>query len=157
MRRKDRNVDSVEEKERILAEALHMTLAMQDDTSAGAPYQVPLNHVYLDGNIYFHCAAAGKKLDCIRANPNVSVSAISMGRLVVPENAKACDIGMAFESVHATGVATVLEQGDEHRRALEALVRRYGGDPSTMSPAAMKVTTLVRIAIGVMTAKRANM
>lgn len=157
MRRKDRNVDSVEEKERIFTEALHMTLAVQDANPAGAPYQVPLNHVYLDGNIYFHCAAAGKKLDCIRTNPNVSVSAISVGRLVVPENAKACDIGMAFESVHATGVATILEQGDEHRRALEALVQRYGGDPSTMSPAAVKVTTLVRISVVSMSAKRANM
>ena len=39
----------------------------------GYPYAVPLNYVYQDGKLYFHCAKQGQKLDAIRQNPKVSV------------------------------------------------------------------------------------
>ena len=35
------------------------------------PYVVPLNYAYVDGRILFHCGLTGKKLDHIRANPQV--------------------------------------------------------------------------------------
>ena len=37
----------------------------------GQPYGVPLNYVYEDGKIYFHCAAEGRKLDNIAVNSRV--------------------------------------------------------------------------------------
>lgn len=40
----------------------------------GKPYVVPICFVFADGRIYFHCAQAGKKLDNIRANPQVCFS-----------------------------------------------------------------------------------
>ena len=33
----------------------------------GYPYTVPMNFVYDDGRVYFHCAKEGHKLDAIRA------------------------------------------------------------------------------------------
>ena len=33
----------------------------------GYPYAVPINFVYEDGRIYFHCAKEGHKLDAVRA------------------------------------------------------------------------------------------
>ena len=33
----------------------------------GYPYAVPMNFVYDDGKVYFHCAKEGHKLDAIRA------------------------------------------------------------------------------------------
>lgn len=38
----------------------------------GYPYGVPLNYVYLNNNIYFHCALEGQKLDNIKACDKVS-------------------------------------------------------------------------------------
>lgn len=38
----------------------------------GMPYGVPLNYVYKENKIYFHCAADGHKLDNIKKNPKVS-------------------------------------------------------------------------------------
>lgn len=32
----------------------------------GYPYSVPINFVYADGKLYFHCAKEGHKLDAIR-------------------------------------------------------------------------------------------
>ena len=43
----------------------------------GYPYGLPVNFVYLDGRIYFHCAKEGHKLDAIRANDKVSFTILS--------------------------------------------------------------------------------
>ncbi|NLB53024.1 MAG: hypothetical protein GX808_08820 [Syntrophomonadaceae bacterium] len=37
----------------------------------GYAYGVPLNYVYFDNSIYFHCAAEGRKLDDIKKNDKV--------------------------------------------------------------------------------------
>ena len=38
----------------------------------GYPYAVPVNYAYINGNIYFHCAREGHKLDNISFNNKVS-------------------------------------------------------------------------------------
>lgn len=44
----------------------------------GSPYGLPLSLVRGgDNTFYFHCAAEGEKLDCLRSNPTVSLSAVS--------------------------------------------------------------------------------
>lgn len=44
----------------------------------GTPYGVPLSLVRKDERtFYFHCAGEGEKLDCLRTNPLVSLSAVS--------------------------------------------------------------------------------
>lgn len=44
----------------------------------GTPYGVPLSMARRDARtFYFHCAPEGEKLDCIRANPIVALSAVS--------------------------------------------------------------------------------
>ena len=58
--------ESREEMERILREENLGYLGLSLD---GMPYVVPLNYVYVEGKIVFHCALAGKKLDYLKANP----------------------------------------------------------------------------------------
>lgn len=44
----------------------------------GTPYGVPLSMARRDDRtFYFHCAPEGEKLDCIRINPIVALSAVS--------------------------------------------------------------------------------
>ena len=44
----------------------------------GEPYVVPLNFAYVEGNLLFHCALEGKKLDVLAANPKVYTAAITI-------------------------------------------------------------------------------
>ena len=37
----------------------------------GYPYGVPVNYVYDDVKIYFHCAKSGHKLDAVRASRKI--------------------------------------------------------------------------------------
>lgn len=44
----------------------------------GTPYGLPLSLVRKDERtFYFHCADEGEKIDCLKANPVVSLSAVS--------------------------------------------------------------------------------
>ena len=50
---------------RILGNAYRGFLSVNGD--GGYPYSVPINFVFEDGKLYFHCAKEGHKLDAIRA------------------------------------------------------------------------------------------
>ena len=49
----------------ILARAYRGTLSVIGD--GGYPYALPINYVYADGHIWFHCALEGHKMDAVRA------------------------------------------------------------------------------------------
>jgi len=40
----------------------------------GLPYILPFNFAYEEGYIYLHSAMTGKKMDVLKANPNVCVA-----------------------------------------------------------------------------------
>ena len=43
----------------------------------GYPYGLPINYIFHDEKIYFHCAREGHKLDAIRANGKVCFTVLS--------------------------------------------------------------------------------
>ena len=43
----------------------------------GYPYGLPINFIYQDGKVYFHCAKEGHKLDAIRARDKVCFTILS--------------------------------------------------------------------------------
>ncbi|MDD4842831.1 MAG: pyridoxamine 5'-phosphate oxidase family protein [Anaerotignum sp.] len=45
----------------------------------GYPYALPMNYIYLNGKIYFHCAKAGHKLDALASNDKVSFCVMDEG------------------------------------------------------------------------------
>lgn len=45
----------------------------------GYPYALPMNHIYLDGKLYFHCSKQGHKIDALEANPKVSFCVMDKG------------------------------------------------------------------------------
>lgn len=61
-------IESREEIEGILKQETIGYLGLAKD---GMPSVVPLNYGYIEGKIIFHSALTGKKLDYIRANPQV--------------------------------------------------------------------------------------
>ncbi len=66
-----------DECEIILKTARRGVLAVQGDD--GYPYAIPLNYVYGDGRIYFHCATTGHKLDAIAACDKCSFCVMDEG------------------------------------------------------------------------------
>ena len=56
----------------VLKTAPFATLAMADD--GGRPYCVPVNTVWHDGVLYFHCAGVGEKWEILKNDPCVCLT-----------------------------------------------------------------------------------
>lgn len=52
-------------------------LALHGDE--GYPYAIPMNHIYIDGKLYFHCAKAGHKIDAVNRDNKVSFCVMDKG------------------------------------------------------------------------------
>ncbi len=87
-------------------------------SSGNEPYGMPLNYCLINGNIYFHCAHEGKKLDNISNNSNVSFCVVGETE-IQPE-----DFSAKFESCIVKGTAVEVID-DEKQMALEGLVKKY--------------------------------
>ena len=66
---------TVDECNEILTKAEYGTLATSG--TDGYPYAVPLNYIFHNGNIYFHCATVGHKLDNIDNCSHVSFNVVT--------------------------------------------------------------------------------
>lgn len=90
----------------------------------GTPYGLPLSLVRKGPDtFYFHCAAEGEKLDCIRANPIVSLSAVRKCTPVFEEEKQ--NYTMHYISAVAVGRAEEIDDPSEKTEALRLLCRRF--------------------------------
>lgn len=101
----------------ILNKAMRGTLAVLGDDDY--PYTVPLNFVYDDGHIYFHCAKEGHKLSAIRKHEKASFCVLSEG--VREEN----DWWYHFTSVIAFGRIREITDEKEKDKRLRMLGSKY--------------------------------
>lgn len=127
MRRKDREVLGDENIAKIIEQCTTCHVAMTDDADASMPYVIPLSFGYSlnDGvlELYFHCAHVGKKLDCIRKNPNVAFSMSVENRIEIHEDVY-CKSGRFYASVVGQGKAEIVEDVAEKCRGLSLLMER---------------------------------
>ena len=121
MRRKKQQLTEVE-CIKILTENTSGVLAVSGDN--GYPYAVPLSYVYDNGSLYFHCAKSGHKLDAIKTCDKVSFCVVDQD-LVVPQ-----EYTTYFRSVIIFGRASIVDQKDEIRSAIEQLALKYYPDDS---------------------------
>ena len=118
MRRKDRQVfDNLVTE--ILESGEYGVLSVFGEN--GYPYGVPVNYVYMDDSIFFHCAKTGHKLDAIRDESKVSFCVVTDTELI-PE-----DFSTKFKSAIAFGSASIIE-GNEKKVALLELIKKYSKD-----------------------------
>lgn len=118
MRRKDRELDK-EKSIELLKRSEYGILSTIGES--GYCYGIPLNFVYFDNAIYFHCAKEGHKLENIRYNNKVSFTLVGKTE-VIPEK-----FSTKYESVVVFGNAEEIE-GDEKEKALIALIEKYSPD-----------------------------
>ena len=114
------NMLTNQEDENILKTSPNGTLALYGEN--GYPYSVPVNFVYSDGKIYFHGAAEGYKLDCMKKDPHVSFSVIGKDD-IAKEN-----FTTLFSSVIAFGTIRVIDTMEEKIPVLEAMVGKYSAE-----------------------------
>ena len=121
MRKKSREMDATWALD-VMDKAPYMTVSMTDTN--GMPYSVPLSLVRTNDNtFYFHCALEGKKLDILRTNPHVCLTAVSKCKPTV--GPKDGSFTLEFKSAIALGQAEMVTDDTEKREALRAICQRF--------------------------------
>jgi hypothetical protein len=137
MRRKHAEVTDRVEIERIMALTTIGRLATIG--ADGYPYVTPVNFVFHEGNLYFHCAPKGEKLDNLlrdgRVCFEVDIPLAYIGRDFDPEGST-CSLHQFFHCVIIRGTASVVTDDVLKTAALNALVEKH--EPSADIPPVSK-------------------
>lgn len=106
----------------VFDKAPYMTLSMTRPD--GTPYGLPLNVVRKDETtFYFHCAAEGEKIDCLKHNPIVSLSAVS--RCTPKYEEEKNNFTEYYNSAIAIGRAEFVTDREEKIDALRLICERF--------------------------------
>jgi nitroimidazol reductase NimA-like FMN-containing flavoprotein (pyridoxamine 5'-phosphate oxidase superfamily) len=132
MRRKEKEVSDREAVEAILQRAQVCRIAFSKDD---IPYIAPMIFGYKDSTVYLHSAPEGKKIDMLRANPNVCFEVDVDQELVKAETA--CDWGMKYRSVIAFGKAHIIEDAADMKKALDIIMGHYSPGVTYDYPSSM--------------------
>lgn len=152
MTKRERHVTDPAQIRRILdtARVLHLGLAVDNE-----PYVVPLNYGYIMEDdklvIYLHSAQRGKKLDMLRANPNVFFE-MDCDRMPF-ESKLPCQYGMVYSSIMGRGVATIVEDVEEKKRAMTILMKTQTGKDFEFNDRLVSMVAVVRVDVSEYTAK----
>lgn len=126
MRRRHAEVTDKREIERVLSSTNIGRMATTG--SDGYPYITPVNFVYYRGNIYFHCAPEGEKLDNIAQDSRVcfevDVPLAYLDTAFDPERPR-CKLHQFYHCVIIRGEASVVPDGPLKTAALNALVATH--------------------------------
>ncbi|MBQ7521953.1 MAG: pyridoxamine 5'-phosphate oxidase family protein [Clostridia bacterium] len=93
----------------------------------GYPYTVPLNYVYHNKKIYFHCARTGHKLSAIQNCNKVSFCVIDKNDIVPNE------LTTYYRSVIVFGKARILSEQSEIINSAQILGLKYYDNPDFVS------------------------
>jgi uncharacterized protein len=133
MRRKDRQVTSLESIKSIIEKCKVCHIAMVDN---GAPYVVPMNFGYLFENnrltLVFHSALDGRKIEILKTNPTVCFEMAIEGRLGLFENP--CNSGYYYKSVIGFGEVEFINNIDQKCQALTILMKHQSGRDLIFTP-----------------------
>jgi len=106
----------------IMRKAPYITVSMTD--ADGIPYGLPLSLATEDNqHWYFHGALEGKKLDAIKAHPEVCLSAVTTCAPTV--GPKDGSFTLQYKSAIAFGKAEIVEDEAEKINALRIICERF--------------------------------
>jgi len=111
--------------EDILNNSEYGTLALCNNN---IPYSIPINFVLIDGNIYFHGAKKGKKMDFIKNNSKASFSVVQDYSIIQSyfssNEGSACPATHFFKSVCIDGDIEFVNDYDEKVLTLQNLMEK---------------------------------
>ena len=145
MRRKDRERDAAFAWQ-VFDRAAFAVLSVRDGDGG---YGVPVSPARIGERVYFHCALAGKKLDCLAQWPDASLTVV-------------CDVetdyfSCNFRSAILRGRVSLVEDEAERAEALRAVSRKHcPGDMADFDEylvPRMKATAICRMDVVEITGK----
>lgn len=119
MRRHDRDMifnDTIE----LLKNGQYGVLSISGDE--GYPYGIPLNYVYDEGQIYFHSALEGHKIDGINRSNKVSFCIVEEVE-TIPNK-----FSTRYRSVIAFGKVEEVKDQNEKKAGLLGIIKKYSSD-----------------------------
>lgn len=145
MRRKDRERDAAFAWE-VFDRAAFGVLSLRDGEGG---YGVPVSPARIGDAVYFHCAQAGKKLDCIARWPQAS---LTVCEVLGPDYFACC-----YRSAILRGKVSLVEDEEEKAAALRAVSRKYCpgdmGDFDAYLAPRLKTTAVYRMDVAEITGK----
>jgi len=109
----------------VIQKAEYGTLALCMDNK---PYSIPINFVEIDGEVFFHGAKKGKKIEVIKNNSNASFSVVEDYSLLPSyfstDTGTACPATQLYKSVILDGQIQFVEDYEEKVNALETLMKK---------------------------------
>lgn len=144
---------SQEKLDNLLARAETASLAMLN--LEGSPYVIPVQFVYHNKAIYIHGLPKGQKIDCITADPRVSMTIYDMQGLLFGSEGGACNVNTKYESAVLFGRANLLEDFDQKLEALTKIVEKYTPHlaQKKMPENMIKGTAVIKVVIESITGK----
>lgn len=118
------------------------------------PYAVPMNHAFVDGNILLHASLEGKKLDCIRRNPNVAYVVASQEGAIADHGPSVKSCHPNCDSVLCLGRARIVEDLSERAAVLNAFRRFYQPGAADLPVQRVQGCVAIEITVDEMTARR---
>ena len=115
--------DGLNEMEDILKKAEVGRIALTDGSK---PYMVPVNFLYHSGEIVFHCAWEGRKLDLIKVNPECCFEVDEFRGEVSDHHQARCHLN--YDSVLASGKARIEDDENKKARLLQLFAEKYSED-----------------------------
>ncbi len=102
-------------------EACYMSMVDEN----GMPYNLPFNYAYENNVLYFHSAPFGKKIDILKANPNVCIVFSTAHELHHHDIDVGCSYSMKFKSVIAYGKVQFIEDIEEKTLWINKIMQKY--------------------------------
>jgi nitroimidazol reductase NimA-like FMN-containing flavoprotein (pyridoxamine 5'-phosphate oxidase superfamily) len=151
LRRKEKEITDIGEIESIIQKSQVCRLALADD---GLPYIVPLCFGYKNNILYFHSAKEGQKIEILRRNHQVSFEFDIDARIRPGKDA--CNWAMAYKSVIGFGTASIIEDPEEKKKALDIIMRQYSEDKFEYPDKTLAKMLVIRVDISRMTGKKSD-
>jgi len=125
MRRKDKEMD----KTGTIDVLLNSRTGRLGTCSDNIPYITPVNYIYYDGCIYFHCARVGRKIDNIKLNNNVCFEVDDYISTYQQEDPR--KLSTNYKSVIIFGKAEIIDDEDVKLDIMKRTVDKYSNMEGT--------------------------
>lgn len=151
MRRKEKEIKDQTGIEKILTSAIICRVAFHDYPY---PYIVPMNYGYDNGNLYFHCAQEGKKIDLIKRNNKVCFE-IEMSHEIITSEVS-CKWSTKYQSLIGYGEIKIISETEEKKKGLDFIMVQHGKKENLYNENAVKKVGVLKLKITSVTGKQSD-
>lgn len=123
-------------------------------TDGNQPYVIPMSFGYRKNALYFHTGKKGKKMEILHKNNRVCFE-MDVDLEIVPAD-NPCKWNMGYKSVVGYGRASILEDPAEKRKALDVIVKHYGGPLMAYDEKRVNALTVIKVEVHSMNGKQST-